>query len=268
MQSTTDPIHVIECHGSEVVDLTSFGDCLFVLLMPSQEEVKVYDIESFEEREPIHVNGLKDGSGLTSCIKNMCLYVSDNAEEHNAVHKIELTNDNRIVSWTVGSRPSGLSINISCHLIVACNNNLAIQEYKPDGTFVREISLRAKPIHAIQLTSGYFVVSCGWSNDDVVKVDSEGEVVVSYSHTIKSASPSLFSYQRRLIADEKHDCILVADCYHNRIVIISLLKDSRVFKYGEFAQPSCLYCDESRNLLVVGDLKGRIFIFNSEKFIA
>jgi sugar lactone lactonase YvrE len=60
-------------------------------------------------------------NGLTSCVTNNCLYVSD--YDKNTVYKVDLKssdNKNKVIKWKVGECPRGLSINSECNLIVAC----------------------------------------------------------------------------------------------------------------------------------------------------
>jgi hypothetical protein len=161
-------------------------------------------------------------SGLTSCVTNNCLYVSD-FNQH-TVYKVELSANNKVSKWSVGRGPQGLSINTACNLIVACDGWSAagkIQEYNTtSGSLVREISLKSNdvelcPYHAIQLTSDQFVVSC-WNDDqqqvdDVVEVDTKGRVVVSYRNQLKSTTQHEFKYPCHLSVDKNNEFILVAD---------------------------------------------------------
>jgi hypothetical protein len=122
------------------------------------------------------------------------------------VYKVELSANNKVSKWSVGSGPRGLSINTACNLIVACGGDWSaagkIQEYNTtSGSLVREISLKSndvelRPYHAIQLTSDQFVVSC-WNVTnkvyDVVEVDTKGRVVVSYRNQLKSTTQHEFN---------------------------------------------------------------------------
>jgi hypothetical protein len=140
---------------------------LFVLRYPSQQQIQVYDLKSFKQQQTIQLIDLSDDtshSGLTSCVTNNCLYVSD--YDKNTVYKVNLSSNNQIIKWNVGRGPGGLSINCACNLIVACWD-YKIQEYNTtSGSLVREISLKLndvvlQPYHAIQLLSNdQFVVSC------------------------------------------------------------------------------------------------------------
>jgi DNA-binding beta-propeller fold protein YncE len=211
-----------------VADVTSIDSCLFVLRDPSQQQIQVYDTKTFKQQRALQIENLSDYtsySGLTSCETCNCIYVSD-CNKH-TVYKIELYGDNKVFSWCVGSWPMGLSITSSCHLLVACAHE--IQEYKTDGSFVREICLKLNddvfyPIHAIQLTSDQFVVSC-WNVtnkvNDVVEADATGQVVSSYTNQLQSTTQHKFNEPCRLSVDRNNECILVADRNNNRIMILS-----------------------------------------------
>ena len=112
--------HVISADGDRaVVGVTSVDNRLFVLRSPSQQSIEVYDLKTFTlQQQILKVNGLSNDSynGLTACVVNKCLYVSDYLNA--TVYKVQLTVDNQISKWSVGRGPRGLSINTSCNLQV------------------------------------------------------------------------------------------------------------------------------------------------------
>jgi hypothetical protein len=80
-----------------VIGVTSLGNRLFVL---SGEQVTVYESMSFEFQQKIKIPGLKDCywlNGLTSSGAENCLFVSDC--QHNAIYRIDWTNDNEVSQW-------------------------------------------------------------------------------------------------------------------------------------------------------------------------
>jgi DNA-binding beta-propeller fold protein YncE len=266
-----------------VVGVTSINS-LFVLRAPSQQQIQVYDLKSFKQQQTIQLIDLSDHSdnGLTSCVTNNCLFVSD--YDKNTVYKVNLSSNNQIIKWNVGRRPCGLSINCACNLIVAYYYNNKIQEYNTtSGSLVREISLVLndvwlRPLYAIQLLSNdQFVVSC-WNETsrscDVVEVDTKRrQIVVSYTNQLKSTTEHEFSYPSQLSVD-KNEFILVADTENNRIVILnrSLKCDARELNVmmsvdGGLQEPSCLYFNESQNRLFVGERnwsgESRVLVFDN-----
>jgi hypothetical protein len=254
--------------------MTSIDSRLFVLRgRPSRQQIQVYDTKSFKQQQIIQVDGLSDdilNSGMTSCVTNNCLYVSDWCQH--TVYKVELSANNKVSKWSVGRYPRGLAINTARNLIVASFWTRKIQEYNTAiGSLVREISLKSidaelLPFHAIQLTSDQFVVSCvnlTNSAHDVVEIDTKGRVVVSYRNQLKPTTQHEFNWPRHLSVDENNEFIFVADIVNDRIVILdrSLKSCARELNMnsvdGGLEKPSCLYFNSSQNRLFVGGWCGR-----------
>jgi hypothetical protein len=238
--------------------VTSIGSRLFVLRHKSRQQIQVYDTESFKQQHVIQVRGLSDDTeynGLTSCVTNNCLYVSDWSQQ--VVYKVELS-ANKVSKWDVDRWPRGLSINTARNLMVACYWPASgkIQEYNTTSrSLVREISLMSndgdlRPFHSIQLTNDQFVVSCyNVTNKvyEVVEVDTKGGVVVSYRNQLKSTTQHEFNEPLYLSVDRNNEFILVADTSNNRIVILdrSLKSCARELNVtsvdGGLQRPRCLH---------------------------
>jgi hypothetical protein len=258
--------HVIS--DRQVVDVASIDHHLFVLRYPSLQQIEVYDTKTFKQQRALQVPNLSDDtvfSGLTSCVIDNCVYVSDWCKC--IVYKVELSGTSKVFSWSVDRYPRGLSINASCNLLVTCRFADKIQEYTASGSLVREVCLKSNdvelhPYHSIQLTSDQFVVSC-WNvtnqEYDVVEVDTKGRVVVSYANQLQSTTHQQFEFPRRLSVDRNNECIFVADFSNNRIVMLnrSLNCCARVLNVvsvdRRLQTPSCLHFDMSRNRLFVGE---------------
>jgi DNA-binding beta-propeller fold protein YncE len=275
--------HVIEDDGGSggVVGVTSVDNRLFVLRWPSEERIEEYELKTFMLKRTLQVTGLSDSwnKGLTACVINKCLYVSD--YKNATVYKVELRVDNKICKWSVGRGPQGLSINSACNLLVACYDDHKIEEYETrSGSLVREIRLQSNdgqslsPLHVIKLTSGQFVVSCRDVNsvvDDVVEIDVNGRVVVRYTNQLQSTTKHNFYGPRHLAVDKSNECILVTDCSNDRIVILSrsLNGCAREFDvtslHGGLQYPSCVHFDESQRRLFVAEYDGqcRVSVFDN-----
>jgi DNA-binding beta-propeller fold protein YncE len=271
---------VISDDGRGVLGVTSIDSRLCVLRYPSRQQIQVYDTKTFKQQRALQVKDLSDdtrASGLTSCVTNNCVYVSD--PDKNTVYKVELSGNNQVFSWRVDGRPLGLSINTACNLLVACSLANKIVEYTTSGSLVREICLKSNDVefrsyHVIQLTSDKFVVSC-WNvtnkGFNVVEVDTKGRVVVSYTNQLKSTTQHKFNYPFRLSVDKNNEFILVADCGNNRIVILNrsmncCARELNVMAVdGGLQQPSCLYFDTSLNRLFVGECvaQRRVLMFDN-----
>jgi DNA-binding beta-propeller fold protein YncE len=292
--------HVIsdDQDGSAVVGVTSLDNWLFVLRKPSRQSIQVYDLKTFTLLQTLKVTGLSDHlyNGLTACVISKRLYVGDH--RYNNVYRLPLTGNDNIFKWSVGRGPSGLSINNANNLLVACYDDGKIQEYnKISGSLVREICLQSNngkslcPIHVIQLTNGQFVIGgrlkprrtgffFSYTPYDVVQVDDNGRVVVSYRNQLQSTRKQNFSLPRHLVVDKNNECYLVADTDNNRIVILNRsLTCAREFNVSSIDDglqaPSCLHLDESQGRLFVGegaDWQGcgqrRILVFDNVVNIA
>jgi hypothetical protein len=277
-------VHLDVSDRRAIVGLTSFDNRrLFVLRSPSKRQIEVYDTTAFVLQQTLKVAGLSDGemngvNALTSCVTNNCLYVSD--FERRTVYKLELAGDSQILNWRVGRGPTGLSINTVRNLLVTCHLAKQIQEYAPNGSLVRAISLRKSPWHTIQLAENQFVVGltvAAWLYD-VCEIDAEGHVVISYTSLLQSTSSyanltqstaeNKFHMPRHLAA-YRNECTFIADCDNNRIVMfdyslqrITMLNQS--VDGSNLNKPHCLCVDESANLLYVGEgvESGRIFLYD------
>jgi DNA-binding beta-propeller fold protein YncE len=259
-----------------VAGVTSVDNRLFVIRSPSQQCIEEYDLTTFKLRQKLAVKDLSDwgDNGLTACVISKCLYVSDH--DSDAVFKVQLANDNKILKWSVGSGPIGLSINTAHALLVACYKDGKIQEYDSSGSLVREICLKSNdtslsPFHVKQLTSGQFLVTC-WYNGiyELFQVDANGQIVVNYTNQLQSTAQQSFLLPRQLAVDKDNECIPVTDTWNNRIVILSrsLNRCAREFNVtsvdGGLQRPSCLHFDESQGRLIVGEDsgQGRVLVFD------
>ena len=178
VKSTDRPklTHVIRCasRSGGVSAMASLGDDVFVL---SGQQVLVYDAETFTLKRHITVTGLGNNSlGLAACGRHKCIYVSDRG--HYSVHRADLGGSSAVKSWSVANDPRGLSVNNAHNLVVACCTANKLQEYTTHGILVREIILQAgvtSPWHAVQLSSGHYVVSQCKSPGVVAIVGIDGQ---------------------------------------------------------------------------------------------
>lgn len=265
MSSTPALTHVIHADDDrEVVGVASLDNRLFVLHNPSKQHIDVYDSEAFQQQQSLKVNDLSDDTtwnGLTTCVINKFLYVSDHDEAK--VYKVQLAIDSEVLKWSVGRRPMGLSTNAACNLLVACFDDEKILEYTTNGAFVREIHLQLNddeflnPWHAIQLTNGHFVVSCGDVNSEshVFEVDVNGRVLATCSNQLKSTSKPEFSWPRHFAVDKNNELIYVLDCWKNRVVILNRSLDCtyEMLIDGGFHTPSCIHFNESQDRIFIGE---------------
>jgi len=269
VKSTTPTLtHVIPSQGRKsVTAVTSLGDDVFVAGEESQQ-VEVYDAVTLTLQRRLKVPGLGAwSSGLAACPINNCLYASDWSKQ--CVHRVELSGSNAVKKWSVASSPAGLSVNSEHNLIVACQEANNLQEYTTHGSLVREICLQAgvtKPYHAIQLSTGDYVVSQCTSPGVVSVVGVDGQVVRRYGQS-QTSDVGQMKYPTSL-AVTKNDDILVDDEHNNRILSINSslgsIQELALSVDGGIQQPRGLCLDESRGRLYVGERggKGRVLVFD------
>jgi len=260
--------HVIPSQDrGNVTAVTSLDDDVFVVRNKSQQ-VEVYDAVTFTLQRHITVHGLGTWtSGMTACNRNKCLYLSNCYND--IVHRVELSGSNAVKKWSVASGLRGLSVNIAHNLVVACLRANKLQEYTTQGSLVREICLQAgviDPWHAIQLSTGDYVVS-QWKTPGVVSVVGvDGQVVHSYGQSQTSDVGPMKNPTS--LAVTKNDDILVADQGNNRILSINrstgCVQELALSVDGGIQCPRGLCLDESRLRLYVGEWGSqfRVLVFD------
>ena len=207
----------------DVLGVTSVDDELFVLLDRDSDQVAVFSVNDYRLLRHFSLPGLERNSenDLTSCVRHRCLYASDH--DNGRVHRYDLASS-ATSKWPVPGFPHGLSVTPSCNLLVTCSEPNKLVELSADsGQCVREIALQSGngwPCHAVQLTTGQYVVTF---RDRVCIVDNDGRVVVltrSYGGQCGSGVFQLW-VPRHLAVDEDSQFIFVADFFNDRVVVLS-----------------------------------------------
>ena len=260
--------HVISSQDrGHVTAVTSLDDDVFVVRLNSQQ-VEVYDAVNFTLQRHITVPGLgRRAYRMIACVRNKCLYLSDFDKSN--VHRVELSGSNAVKKWSVASSPRGLSVNIAHNLVVTCCKANRLKEYTTNGKIVREICLQTgvkSPWHAVQLSTGDYVVSQQTSPGVVSVVGVDGQVVHSYG---QSQTSDVGQMKRpSSLAVTKNDDILVADTNNNRILSINrstgCVQELALSVDGRIRAPRGLCLDESRGRLYVGEFGGqrRVLVFD------
>ena len=251
--------------------ITSLGDHVFVLRW-SGSQVEVYDARTFTLQRHITIPGLGSQSyGLAASIRYNCVYASNC--DNSRIHRVDLSDSSAVKQWSVVSRPAGLSVNKEHNVVVACIGAHKLQEYTTHGTLVREISLQqvcvSSPWHAIQLSTGDYVVSHGTSPGAVSVVGLDGQIVHSYDQSQASNVGPMNS--PRSLAVTKNDDILVADqCNHRIVSLNSSLSSAQVLALPvdiglQLSIGLCL--DETRGRLYISESGGssRVLVFESRE---
>jgi len=260
--------HVIPSQDRDrVTAVTSIDDDVFVVRHNSQH-VEVYDAVTFALQRHITVHGLDSQTyGMTACARNKCLYLSSYDTE--SVHRVELSGSNAAMKWSAARRPIGLSVNIAGNLVVTCDETNRLQEYTTHGSLVREISLQAgvrDPWHAIQMSTGDYVVSLWMPQGVVTVIGVDGQVVHRYGQS-QTSNVGPMKYPSSL-AVTRNDDILVASENNKRILSInrstSCVQELALSVDGGIQETRGLCLDESRGRLYVGEWNGqhRVLIFD------
>ena len=119
--------------------------------------------------------------------------------------------------------PSGLSLSLRHNVLVTCRRVRKIKEFSTDGHLLREVVLTddvVSPWHAVQLSSGEFVVCQGDLLHHMCLVSSDGQVVKLFGGPEGSSSRAM-NVPCRLAVDE-HSFVFVVElknhCVLRRLV--------------------------------------------------
>jgi len=270
--------HVIP-KANAVGGVTSLGDDVFVVRSDSQQKIEVYDANTFTLQRHITVPGLGVAPlGLAACPYNRCLYASDG--RNNSVHRVGLAGSitvmkrfgSRVKKWSVARSPVGLSVNSEHNLLVVSGIEPKLQIFATQGTLLQDIQLQADiehPRHAVQLSTGQFLVSHFGSLRRVCLVGADGAVVRSYGGQ-EGSQLTQMSYPQCLAVDGEGR-ILVADWYNNRLLVLDQSMSSAhvmcVCVEGVLKGPFSLWYDQSRRRLYIGEWDGgRIIVIDSLEY--
>ena len=260
--------HVIP--GDTVVNAVNSLDESVYVVRSDKKEVEIYDAATFTLQRRLPVPGIcQYVSGIAACSRNKCLYLSDWKKP--SIHRVDLATD-ASKKWPVAEKPEGLSVNRDHNVLVACLTDNKLQEYTTDGRLVREICLPVgSPWHAIQLSTGDYVVSHCESPGVVSVVGVDGGLLRSYGPAGSSDVGPMKS--PRSLAITNHGDILVADQGNNRILAIkSSLTRVQLFLVPadiKLQEPCALYLDETRDRLYIGEWGGkrRVIVLNNLSYI-
>ena len=161
------------------------NDAVFIVLEKASN-VEEYDSDTFTFRRSLELSDLTYASDMTSSAALNSLFISDWTGKK--IHKLQL--NGRASKWSVGEQVHGLSMSRDeSKLLATCDAASMLKEFSArNGELIREIRLPGdvkNPFHAIELSSGNFVVSHGDHSDRlnrVVVVDARGQIVKSYGN--------------------------------------------------------------------------------------
>jgi len=266
--------------GGVVVGITSFGEGIYVLRWKGRGEIEVYDVDTCQLQRCLAVPFSRCYTDMTSCGLYRCIYISDAIAE--SLHKVDL--QGQAVTWAIGDEPGGLSVNRAHNVLVTCLRIPRIQEFGSNGDLMREIMLvdtAINPWHAIQLTSGEFVLSHGEAEDPirrVCKLSSDGgHIIHSHDGAEEGGSrpDTADRYYRipRHLAVNSNEFVFVADIPSRRVTLLSpslrYLRDVVTLQQLKWF-PYRMFLDVRRRRLYVTDNEfengryksGRVVVFS------
>ena len=212
---------------------------------------------------------------MTSCEHFLCLYISDHIA--GCIHRLGLQGN--ATQWPVSAvAPRGLSVNAAHNVLVTCRYIRKIKEFSPRGDLLRDITLPddvINPWHAIQLTSGQFIVCHGVDTDRVHRVctvSADGDEIVR-SHGGQRGSDTGQYDGPSYLAVDNNGFVFVADEDNQRVTLLSptLSYIRQVVSRDQVKWwPAFLCLDVQRRRLYVGDdewkdgtyIAGRVVVFS------
>jgi len=271
------PVTVVHTmpEGGPVLGVTSLGEEIYLLRRKGGiDQVEVYDIISYCLQRCLTVPNDHRLCDMTSCEHLLCLYISD--EIAYCIHRLDLQGNAK--QWPVNDEPTCLSVNAHHNLIVACELVGKIKEFSPHGELLRDIILPGDvihPWHAIQLTSGQFIVCHGKRNDPVhrvCKISSDGRHIVQSHGGQRDSFTGQYHWPTHLAVDD-NEFVFVVTLFNRRVTFLSPTLEylGEVVSPDQLKwRPHRLYLDAQRRRLYVADnddddsglSAGRVVVFS------
>jgi len=206
--------------GPPVLGVTSLAGEVFVLRHKEHDQLEVYDAITYCLQRCLTVPNIRGLVDIISCDHYLCVYVSDHVVE--CIHRLD-SQGKAATQWPVNDTSFGLSVNTAHNLLITYNVVRKIKEFSTHGDLLREITLPddvIHPWHAIQLTSGQFVVCHGslFRKDPVNRVciiSADGRQIV-HSHG-GQPGPDVPWH----LAVDQNGCVYVVDVYNHRVKLLS-----------------------------------------------
>jgi len=202
--------------------VTTLDDEVFLLRPAGRDEVEVYDVITYRLLRRLTVPNLRGLVDMTSCKHYLCVYISDPIVE--CIHRLD--SQGAATQWPVNDVPEGISVNKAHHVLVVCRSVHKIKEFSTDGQLFRELTLPddvITPLHAIQLTSGQFIVCHGDIGDAVNRVcttSADGQETVRAHDGQPGSYTGQYKGPCHLAVDD-NEFAFVADLNNRRVTLLS-----------------------------------------------
>jgi len=264
--------------GGPVGGVMTLGEEIYLLREKAsgRDQVEVYDVITYRLQRCLTVPNARGFEDMTSCEHCLCLYIGDYVVE--CIHRLDLQGNAQ--QWPVRDRPTRLSVNADHNLIVTCRKVRKVKEFNPRGELVRDVILPRdviNPWHAIQLTSGEFIVCHGFIGDAVhrvCRISPDGRHVVQSHGGQPGSDTGQYDGPSHLAVDD-NEFVFVVDAFNRRVTLLSATLNyiRQVVSCDQLkGEPWCLCLDVRRRRLYVADnewdddddeyVAGRVVVFS------
>jgi len=261
--------------GKDVWGVTSLGDEVFVLRDKGRDEIEVYDVITYRLVRCITVPNLRGFADMTSCEHYHCVYIADPFVM--CIHRVDVQGG-ATTRWAVNDEPAGLSVTKAHNVLVTCRVVCKIKEFSSHGDLLREMTLPhdvIHPLHAIQLTTGQYVVCHGGVGDAVHRVcvmNADCTHIIHSHGGQRSSHIGQYNVPIHLAVDD-NEFVFVVDVNNRRVTLLSpwLNYIRQVVSRDKLKwKPDRLHLDvQRRRLYVVDDewkdgewTAGRVVVFS------
>lgn len=259
-------IHTIKTQAAETLDKSIKGTAILnnelFIISQLDSEVEVYDCTSLALRRRWQLNDLGDPDDATSCVRNRCIYISDNKTDGKEIFRIDV-DGNIINRWSIGEESGRLSVTDQATVILSLFNSSKLVEYSPDGLLIRVLNLLGHglthPMHAIRLNNGNFVMTQGYLDDPthkICEVTSDGKMIRSFGAEKGPGVAQLMN--PTYLAVDRDGSILVADAGNGRVMLIGSnleFKRELITKRNGLHIPTRICLDDINGRLYVAEYK-------------
>ena len=202
--------------------VASLDNEIYLLRAKGRDHVEVYDVTTYQLLRCLTVPNCRGVTDMSICGHYRCMYVSDQIVE--CVHRVGLQDS--ATRWPVKDKPHALSVNAAHNVLVTCRVVRKIKEFNSSGGLLRELTLPdgiLTPWHAVQLTSGQFIVCHGDLGDAVhrvCKISADGRHIV-HSHGGQRGADTGQYYGPVHLAVDNNEFVFVVDANNRRVTLLS-----------------------------------------------
>ena len=202
--------------------MTLLADEIYLLREKERDQVEVYDVITYRLQRRLTVPNCRRFTDMAACEHYRCLYVAEDGVDR--IHRLQV-DGGAPTRWTVNDSPKGLSVNAEHHVLATCDVERKIKEFSTHGKILREISLPdgvVNPWHAIQTSTGQFIVSHGGPGDSfrgVRVISADGRRVVHSHGGPRGSAIGQYNWPRHLALND--DFAFVVDCPNGRVTWLS-----------------------------------------------